>query len=183
MGEYVHALTRALPRHDTRGGGVRARAHACVALGRCVAFGRPKISVWGHAGARSAFAKVACISFRRPFSHHSQSVSFVAVPLRSPHLPKLSLVSGWGSKCTRSLVRCHRLKGRLRSPRSTIGESKLRTLSACIQMLEQLRRPAQPGAGGVVIEFGWVCYQDTYPDVAYDVACVYHEGYTYPDAS
>ena len=31
-----------------RGGGVRARAHACVALGRCVAFGRPKMSVWGH---------------------------------------------------------------------------------------------------------------------------------------
>jgi len=46
-----------------RGGGVRARAHACVALGRCVAFGRPKMSVWGHAGARSAPAKVACISF------------------------------------------------------------------------------------------------------------------------
>ena len=34
--------------------------HACVALGRCVAFGRPKMSVWGHAGARSAPAKVAC---------------------------------------------------------------------------------------------------------------------------
>jgi hypothetical protein len=46
-----------------RGGGVSARAHACVALGRCVAFGRPKMSVWGHAGARSAPAKVACISF------------------------------------------------------------------------------------------------------------------------
>ena len=50
-----------------RGGGVRARAHACVALGRCVAFGRPKMSVWGHAGARSRTAKVACISFLRPF--------------------------------------------------------------------------------------------------------------------
>jgi hypothetical protein len=48
-----------------RGGGVRARAHACVALGRCVAFGRPKMSVWGHAGARSAPAKVAC-AFHSP---------------------------------------------------------------------------------------------------------------------
>ena len=36
-----------------RGGGVSARAHACVALGRSVAFGRPKMSVWGHAGAGS----------------------------------------------------------------------------------------------------------------------------------
>ena len=32
---------------------------------------------------------------------------------------------------------------------------------------------------GVVIEFGWVCYQDTYPDVS----CMYPEGYTYPDVS
>ena len=46
-----------------RGGGVSARAHACVALGRCVAFGRPKMSVWGHAGAGSPSSKVACISF------------------------------------------------------------------------------------------------------------------------
>jgi hypothetical protein len=44
-------------------GGVRARAHACVALSRCVAFGRPKMSVWGHAGAGSPSSKVACISF------------------------------------------------------------------------------------------------------------------------
>ena len=49
-----------------RGGGVSARAHACVALGRCVAFGRPKMSVWGHAGAGSPSSKVACISFLRP---------------------------------------------------------------------------------------------------------------------
>ena len=41
-------------------------ALACVALGRCVVFGRPKMSVRGHAGARSAPAKVACISFTRP---------------------------------------------------------------------------------------------------------------------
>jgi len=46
-----------------RGGGVRARTHACVALGWCVAFGRPKMSVWGHAGAGSPSSKVACISF------------------------------------------------------------------------------------------------------------------------
>ena len=44
----------------TRGGEVSARAHTCVAWGRCVAFGRPKMSVWGHAGAGSAPAKVAC---------------------------------------------------------------------------------------------------------------------------
>ena len=41
-----------------RGCGVSARAHACVALagpgglGRCVAFGRPMMSVWGHAASR-----------------------------------------------------------------------------------------------------------------------------------
>ena len=35
------------------------------------------------------------------------------------------------------------------------------------------------GAGGFVIEFGGVCYQDTYPDVS----CVYPAGYTYPDVS
>ena len=44
-----------------RGGwNVRARALTCVALGRWVAFGRPKMSVWGRAGAGSAPAKVAC---------------------------------------------------------------------------------------------------------------------------
>ena len=55
------------PAHSTsrnytseRGGGVSARAHACVALSRCVAFGRPKMSVGGQAGAGSAPAKVAC---------------------------------------------------------------------------------------------------------------------------
>ena len=46
-------------------GSTSARAHSrlvpsCVALVRCVAFGRPKMSVWGHAGARSAPTKVAC---------------------------------------------------------------------------------------------------------------------------
>ena len=44
----------------SRGGDVSARAHTCVAWGRCVAFGRPKMSVWGHAGARSRTPKVAC---------------------------------------------------------------------------------------------------------------------------
>jgi hypothetical protein len=34
--------------------------------------------------------------------------------------------------------------------------------------------------GGVVIEFGGVCYQDTYPDMYRDVSCVYPEGYMYP---
>ena len=44
------------------------------------------------------------------------------------------------------------------------------------------RRPNVPvsgGAVGFVIEFGGVCYQDTYPDVS----CVYPAGYTYPDVS
>ena len=44
----MHALTRVLP-------------------GAGVAFGRPKMSVWGHAGAGSAPAKVACNSFVDPF--------------------------------------------------------------------------------------------------------------------
>ena len=47
----MHALTRVLP----------------GPWGRCVAFGRPKMSVWGHAGAGSAPAKVACNSFIDPF--------------------------------------------------------------------------------------------------------------------
>ena len=59
-----------------RGCGVSARAHACVALagpgglGRCVAFGRPMMSVWGRAASRGRTPKgpkVACISFLRPF--------------------------------------------------------------------------------------------------------------------
>ena len=39
--------------------------------------------------------------------------------------------------------------------------------------------PTGGGKGGFVIEFGGVCYQDTYPDVS----CVYPAGYTYPDVS
>ena len=35
------------------------------------------------------------------------------------------------------------------------------------------------GAGTFGIEFGYICYQDTYPDVS----CVYPEGYMYPDVS
>ena len=31
------------------------------------------------------------------------------------------------------------------------------------------------GDGTFVIEFGYICYQDTYPDVS----CVYPEGYIY----
>ena len=71
-----------------RGGGVRARAHACVALGRCVAFGRPKMSVWGHAGARSAPAKVACISFTRALFWYlfDGSVSIFLFRRRRRHL-------------------------------------------------------------------------------------------------
>ena len=71
-----------------RGGGVRARAHACVALGRCVAFGRPKMSVWGHAGARSRTPKVACISFTTPLFWNlfdgSVSIFLFETPTASP---------------------------------------------------------------------------------------------------
>ena len=71
--QFSSVSSRSLHAHSTsrnytseRGGGVRARAHACVALGRCVAFGRPKMSVWGHTGAGSPSSKVAYISFLRP---------------------------------------------------------------------------------------------------------------------
>ncbi len=60
------ALTRALP-----WAGV---------LSRCVAFGRPKMSVWGHAGARSAPAQVACISFTR---HHRSLFWYLEVSVSS----------------------------------------------------------------------------------------------------
>ena len=44
--------------------GALAHTDTCAALGRCVAlsvaFGRPKMSVWGHAGAGSPSNKVAC---------------------------------------------------------------------------------------------------------------------------
>jgi hypothetical protein len=49
------------------GGEGSARAHTCVALGRCVAFGRPKMSVWGHAGADSPSSKVAIPRFAHPY--------------------------------------------------------------------------------------------------------------------
>jgi len=39
-----HAHSTASNYTSERGGGVRTRAHACVALGRCVAFGLPKMS-------------------------------------------------------------------------------------------------------------------------------------------
>jgi hypothetical protein len=115
-----------------RGGGVRARAHACVALGRCVAFGRPKMSVWGHAGARSRTPKVACISFLRALFGHEFDVSvsffpFRSTPSASPVSSTNSLERGGGVRARAhacvALGRCvafgHRLKGRLRSPRST----------------------------------------------------------------
>jgi hypothetical protein len=81
-----------------RGGGVSARAHACVALGRCVAFGRPKMSVWGHAGAGSPSSKVACISFVRALFWNlfdvSVSIFLFQTPSASPvcnttHVPTL----------------------------------------------------------------------------------------------
>ena len=47
-------------------------------------------------------------------------------------------------------------------------------------VLQWVLRPVYTlGAVGFVIEFGGVCYQDTYPDVS----CVYPAGYTYPDVS
>ena len=64
---HIHTFTALfgfgeVSEQDMREGGwdVRARALTCVALGRWVAFGRPKMSVWGRAGAGSAPAKVAC---------------------------------------------------------------------------------------------------------------------------
>jgi len=59
-----------------------------------------------------------------------------------------------------------------------IGESKLRTLSACIQMLEHLRRAQHSPPhtwsrekGGVFTQLGvgvgikiWICTQSSYPD-------------------
>jgi len=111
-----------------RGGGVRARAHACVALGRCVAFGRPKMSVWGHAGARSRTPKVACISFLRALFGHEfdVSVSFFpfwtpsaspvcSVPLRSPHGPTHAMEA---LDCPPDAVR----RSRSRSPDATSHE-------------------------------------------------------------
>ena len=74
-----------------RGGDVSARAHTCVAWGRCVAFGRPNMSVWGHAGARSRTPKVACISSFRPFFGTLFSIPFwlfqfsVSISLRRPN--------------------------------------------------------------------------------------------------
>ena len=64
-GSQSGSVSQSEKKNLIRGGGVSARAHSrlvpsCVALVRCVAFGRPKMSVWGHAGARSAPTKVAC---------------------------------------------------------------------------------------------------------------------------
>ena len=55
FGAKTAPVSQTVWQQDTSGGGwdVRARAHTCVALGRWVAFGRPNMSVWGHAGARS----------------------------------------------------------------------------------------------------------------------------------
>jgi len=85
-----------------RGGGVRARAHACVALGRCVAFGRPKMSVWGHAGARSAPAKVACISFTTSLFWYLFEVSVSSFRFQTPlHQNSLETLNGHSQLRTR----------------------------------------------------------------------------------
>jgi hypothetical protein len=81
---------------------VRARAHACVALGRCVAFGRPKISVWGHAGARSAPAKVACISFTTSLFWYLFDVSVSSFLFQTPlHQNSLETLNGHSQLRTR----------------------------------------------------------------------------------
>jgi hypothetical protein len=104
-----------------RGGGVRARAHACVALGRCVAFGRPKMSVWGHAGARSRTPKVACISFLRALFWNlfdgSVSIFLFETPTASPlsAIPRTCPRSARQRACRRPErcdVRAHRRRAR-----------------------------------------------------------------------
>ena len=60
--------------------------------GRCVAFGRPKMSVWGHAGARSRTSKVACISFLRALFWHEFDVSVSFFPFWTPSAVCLSAV-------------------------------------------------------------------------------------------
>jgi len=109
------------PQCDMRGGGVRARAHACVALGRCVAFGRPKMSVWGHAGARSRTPKVACISFTRALFWNlfdgSVSIFLFETPTASPlsAIPRTCPRSARQRACRRPErcdVRAHRRRAR-----------------------------------------------------------------------
>ena len=107
----MHALTRALPLPCGPVCGLRC-------------FGRPMMSVWGHAGAGSPSSKVACISFLRP----------VLVPIWCFGFD-FSVSDAVGvavaSVCTLHVVmyhsaraHAHRLEGRLRlqaplAPRST----------------------------------------------------------------
>ena len=144
---------------DTRGRGVSARAHACVALGRCVwPTGlrlAEEMSVWRHAGglvpvarlpklhaiprSHTLFGTIFGFLFqtRGTAPHHSHlrspqwrlsqrsrpklhrnthpdthpprpSVSSRVSNWSSPQtlLPYKYLGKGWGSKCTRSRVRC-----------------------------------------------------------------------------
>ena len=49
----------------------------------------------------------------------------------------------------------------------------------CVRARVVLNSSSSKGKGTFVIEFGYICYQDMYPDVS----CVYPEGYTYPDVS
>jgi len=109
-----------------RGGGVRARAHACVALGRCVAFGRPKISVWGHAGARSAPAKVACNSFTTPLFWYLFDVSVSSFLFETPlHQNSLETLNGHSQLRTRWRFRA--LPVTTRSPSDTLARGRTPT--------------------------------------------------------
>jgi hypothetical protein len=84
----VHALTRALP-------------WSGVWPSR-VAFGRPKMSVWGHAGARSAPAKVACISFTRSLFWYLFDVSVSSFLFQTPlHQNSLQTLNGHSQLRTR----------------------------------------------------------------------------------
>ena len=81
-----------------RGGwDVRARALTCVALGRWVAFGRPKMSVWGRAGAGSAPAKVAC---NTQFAQPNLELIFHGPAPRSPHRLAVRLRHSRSNKST-----------------------------------------------------------------------------------
>ena len=122
-----------------RGGDVSARAHTCVALGRCVAFGRPNISVWGssghwgrgvwgdqgwgHAGARSRTPKAAChrLSIRLRRSRSNTSTEY-SLPGRGGH----SIVASGGQSLPRYIVHTHVVLSQRNS--SQVKSSHLRPL-------------------------------------------------------
>ena len=80
-------------------------------------------SVWSRPLRRRASHSVTCTPYVPSFSDTqnrsnvilSQSVSFVAVPPRSPHLPALMWYEGWGNTCPGWRGVCYRIWGSLLS--------------------------------------------------------------------